>query len=252
MTTQSEFTAAVFDPDLAAPLGLSDPEGRPAGKRFDVYRNNVIISLIKAAEDTFPVLQKLIGEGNFTTLATLYARAHPPQSALMMYYGQQMPEFLDGFEPLQIYPYLSDIARLELALRRSYHAADAPFVTGEDLAAIAPDALMEAEFVLAPSSVLLRSPWPIHSIWAFNTQEDAPKPEMRAEDVLIARADYDPTPYLLPPGGGAFLASVAEGQPFGDAHTAALAEEPAFDLSAMLGLLLAGQAITMINERKIP
>ena len=42
---QSDFTAAILDPDAPVPPGLLDPEGRPAGKRFNVYRNNLAASL---------------------------------------------------------------------------------------------------------------------------------------------------------------------------------------------------------------
>ena len=42
---QDDFVAALLRPDADVPLGLSDPEGRPAGKRFNVYRNNVAVSL---------------------------------------------------------------------------------------------------------------------------------------------------------------------------------------------------------------
>ena len=59
-TTQSEFRAALFDPELAVPDSLKDGENQPAGKRFNVYRNNVIVSLKEALSESFPVIDKLI------------------------------------------------------------------------------------------------------------------------------------------------------------------------------------------------
>ena len=245
MSGQRAFSGAILDPDQPTPPGLSDPEGRPAGKRFDVYRNNVVLSLIGAAEDSFPTLRKLIGEQNFRVMAGAYARAHPPSSPLMMHYGQSMPTFLEGFEPLQAYPYMPDIARLELALRRSYHAADAAAIAPEALGQMAPDDLMAATVSFAPSVQLLRSPWPIHGIWAMN-MAGGPKPEARAEDVLITRAEFDPEPHALPMGGGDFIETLAKGQTFGAALNAA---GDGFDLSTTLGLLLQGNALTSLNER---
>ena len=56
-TTQSEFGAALFDPELAVPDSLRDGENQPAGKRFNVYRNNVIVSLKQALSQSFPVIK---------------------------------------------------------------------------------------------------------------------------------------------------------------------------------------------------
>ena len=32
---QAEFRDALLDPDLPVPAGLTDPQGHPAGRRFD-------------------------------------------------------------------------------------------------------------------------------------------------------------------------------------------------------------------------
>jgi len=50
---QDSFTDALLNPDLATPSGLVDPKGRVAGKRFDVYRNNV-----SNPPHTFPICPK--------------------------------------------------------------------------------------------------------------------------------------------------------------------------------------------------
>ena len=43
MTGQTAFTTALLDHAIPAPAGLTNPFGGPAGKRFDVYRNNVAV-----------------------------------------------------------------------------------------------------------------------------------------------------------------------------------------------------------------
>jgi hypothetical protein len=197
----------------------------------------------------FPVITKLLGPQNMDGLAGIFLRRHPPSSPLMMFYGEEFPEFLAGMEQLSHLGYLPDVARLELALRRSYHAADSTGIDPQALA-IDPEKLMAATVEFAPAMALLRSPWPIHAIWRFNTENDAPKPQAQAQNTLITRAEFDPLPNLLPPGGAPWIAALQGGQTIGAAHETALAEHPDFDLGATLALLLQGGAITTLNTER--
>ena len=246
--SQSEFVRAMLDPKLALPPGLTNPDGAPATKRFDVYRNNVAVSLTEALETAFPVIRKLVGDDFFKAMAGVFLRQHPPDTALMMFYGAEMPGFLAAFEPVQHLKYLPDMARLELALRHSYHAADADPITPETFQTIAADRLMASRMSFAPAMKLLRSHWPIHGIWRLNMEDDAPKPDANGENVLITRPDYDPVLTTLAPGGGTFLAQLMAGETFGRSLDAATAQIPDFDLTSTLGVLLAGAAIIKLDE----
>ncbi|WP_372570995.1 HvfC/BufC family peptide modification chaperone [Ruegeria jejuensis] len=248
--SQSAFHTALLDPAQPVPDGLFDAETRPAGRRFSVYRNNVAVSLTEAMHQAFPVITKLLGPQNMDGLAGLFLRRHPPSSPLMMFYGDEFPEFLAGMEQLSHLGYLPDVARLELALRRSYHAADSTGIDPQALA-IEPETLMAATVEFAPAMEVLRSPWPVHAIWRFNTEADAPPPEPQAQDTLITRAEFDPTPQLLPPGGADWIAALQAGQTIGAAHETALAAHPDFDLGATLALLLQGGAITTLNTERL-
>ena len=243
MVSQPHFRAALLDPGAERPTGLSDGTGAPAGRRFDVYRNNVAVSLTEALETAFPVVAKLVGATNFKVVAGAFLRAHPPSSPLLMHYGAEMPDFLATFPPTAVTRYLPDIARIELALRQSYHAADAPPFDPAGLATLDPAALDALVLRIAPSVRLVRSDWPIHAIWRFNTVSGAPKPVMAAEDILIARPEFDPVVLLLWPGGATFVDALQRGTPLGDATTEATEADPAFDLARMLNLLMTNGAL---------
>ncbi|EDZ46713.1 conserved hypothetical protein [Rhodobacterales bacterium Y4I] len=247
--SQTDFTRAMMDAGQPVPDGLTDHLGQPAGRRFSVYRNNVAVSLTEAMHSAFPVIAKLLGKQNMDGLAGIYLRQHPPSSPLMMFYGEHFPAFLEGMEQLRHLGYLGDVARLELALRRAYHAADAAAIAPEALGALPPDALLDTRLELAPAVQVLRSPWPVHAIWRFNTEDGAPKPAAQAEEVLITRPEFDPIPRLLPPAGAVWVRALMAGATIGAAMEQAAAEYEAFDLSAPLALLLQGGAITGLNSK---
>ncbi|MCP5072946.1 MAG: DUF2063 domain-containing protein [Rhodobacteraceae bacterium] len=240
---QAEFTCALLNPKQATPAGLTDPKGRPAGKRFDVYRNNVVFSLLDAMETAFPVVQKLVGTDFFRAMAGIYVRKYPPKTPLLMFYGEDFPDFLAGFEPAQKLGYLPDVAGLELARRISYHAADSTTVSADVLGKVAPDAMMQARLTLAPAMQVLSSRYPIASIWEFNMIEGAAKPKPGGQIVLITRPKLDLDMQVVSPATGAFLQSLQNGRSLSDAHDAATAREPGFDLAGAIGLLLSNELI---------
>ncbi|MGI1663081.1 DNA-binding domain-containing protein [Palleronia sp. KMU-117] len=242
---QSAFATALLDPARAVPEGLLAPDGAPAGRRFSVYRNNVAVSLTEALTTAFPVLAKLLGEANFRGLAGLFLRAHPPSSPVLMFYGAEMPGFLAALPQLAHLPYLPDIARLELCLRESYHAADADTLGPEAFTALSPDRLLSARPRLHPAVRVVASPWPIHGIWARNMVPGAPKPAPGAETVLITRPGFDPVQTLLPDGGAALVRDLAEGAALGAAIEAG---GDGFDPADTLARLITAGAFAALEE----
>ncbi|GKY90209.1 HvfC/BufC N-terminal domain-containing protein [Sinisalibacter aestuarii] len=235
------FAPALLDPAAALPPGLVDAAGHPAGRRFDVYRNNVTVSLTDALATGFPVIRKLVGEAFFRAMAVIFLRAHPPASPVLALWGDAFPGFLERFGPVAHLPYLADTARLEYALRRAYHAGDAAPIPPEALGT--PD-LMSARLRLAPATQVLASPYPIHAIWRANTEPGAPPADGGAETVLIARPDWDPWPRPVTPEAGRFITALQAGAPFGAAAEAA---GTGHDLAATLTLLLDTKSITAIE-----
>ncbi|WP_147125571.1 DNA-binding domain-containing protein [Shimia ponticola] len=244
--SQTSFRAALLDAEHPAPAGLTDGHGTPARKRFDVYRNNVAVSLTEALVTAFPSIHSLVGDDFFRAMAGVFLRQHPPSSPVMMYYGAEMPAFLADFAPVAHLPYLADVARIDLALRRAYHAADATAVDPSAFGAIAPEALGAVAFSLAPAVQIVSSPYPIHDIWQMT--KGGSKPSAAAQDVLITRPEFDPVVDLLPPGGAIFFEQIGIGQTLGAAMETATGHVPDFDLGGLLGLALTRGALTDLTR----
>ena len=168
MSDQPFFAAALLDPDAPCPAGLTAWNGSDPARRFAVYRNNVIASLIDALAETFPVTLELVGEEFFRAMAGVFVRVAPPRSALLAEYGEGFPDFIENFEPARGVPYLADVARLELLRVRAFHAADADPVSPEQIAhALAdPERLPALRVVCHPSLGVLSSRYAVVSLWA--------------------------------------------------------------------------------------
>jgi hypothetical protein len=241
MSVQAQFRASLLDASAQPPAGLQDGAGQPASTRYNIYRNNVVVALRDALHSNFPILAKLLGAETFLKLADDYLHQHPPTSPLIMYYGCEMPAFLDDFAPLKHIGYLPDIAALELALRQSYHAKDAAPL---DAAALTTADLAQTTLTFAPATCLIQSDWPLYDVWRFNTDVDAPAPRAIAQSVLITRAEFDPEPHPLTPAQYAWAMSIQHGQTLGTAQEHALNIDSAFDLTPLLTLLLTNNALS--------
>jgi hypothetical protein len=104
---------------------------------------------------------------------------------------------------------------------------------------------------LHPSAEIVRSTHPVVTLWAMNSGELEPAPieDWRAQDALVLRPLLDVEVRLLPAGGAAFLAALAEARPLAQAAEAALADHAEFDLTANLaGLIGSGLVADVVFE----
>jgi hypothetical protein len=256
MSGQKIFAAALLDAGQPCPPGLIAWNGSDPERRFAVYRNNVIVSLIDALADGFPVIQELVGEEFFRAMARVYAYSDPPQSPLMAYYGKGFPDFVEAFPPAAGLPYLADVARLEYARVVAYHAADVPGVEGEAVAAVLADeaALPGLTVMLHPSLLVMSSTSAIVSIWAahqglMDLSDVAPE---TPETALILRNGLDVEVQQISAAAGIFICELYAGASFEAAAAEATQLDAAFDLVGILGLLLQKSAITALNPSRSP
>lgn len=250
MIRQTDFAAALLAPDTVVPDGLIDPQNRAAGRRFDVYRNNVTASLRTALSEAFPVVHALVGDAFFQAMAVVYLRQTPPSDPRLMLYGASFPSFLESFAPAASLPYLPDVARLEQALRESYHAADTRAVDPAAIAELAPDDLSNLTFTFAPSMHAMVSDHPIGSIWHAHQQSGHASVTRGAEGVLVTRPAFDPVVQIISHADVSFIRSMMAGQTLETAQDQAFGITEKFDLGATLGLLLSHGTIIKTGQKQ--
>ncbi len=212
---QRELVRALLDgADAVVPQLRSDAQ-LDAAARLAIYRGSVRGALSQALAQVYPVVHRLVGEAFFDALAWRYQTAHPSTSPDLHDYGGRLGDFLAGFPPAASLPYLPDVARLEWAWHRVFHAAEpAPFRAAELNGALAddPGALRLA---LSPALRLLRSDYPVDQIWRANQPDVAAPPLIDLDEgaVWLAVSRVDETPDIVPldPRDWRLLEAIAQG-----------------------------------------
>jgi hypothetical protein len=249
---ESSFAGALLDPKQPVPPGVTAHNAAIPARRFAVYRNNVVAGLGRALRRRFPVVERIVGNEFFAAMAREFVRAQPPRSPLLAAYGDEFAGFIAAFEPAREIPYLADVSRLEAARTRAYHAPDATPVDVSELAAIDANLAGDLHVELHPSIEIVRSVYPIVTIWAMNSgeQELAPIEDWRGQDALVARPQLEVQVRELPPGGAAFLLALAGGVLLREASAAAVADDAGFDLTGNLaGLIGSGLVRAIVLDR---
>ncbi len=250
MTAIPQYIAALQDEYV----GVVWPEGATADERFasslaeieirfGIHRNNAS-RLIEAVASRYPVVRKLLWDDAFERVAVQYLRTEPPCSPVSVEFAASFPQFLRTIGEGVAVDYLADIAELERARTRAYHAANATPLTRSTLAALLPAQCAELRLQLHPSMALLASRFPVVSIW--QSHQDGGDGAIRTwqpESALIVRPRRDVEVWRLAPGGYEFLSVLAAGHTIADALAEATADAAAFDLAETLATLMSAEAV---------
>ena len=256
---QSAFVRSLLDPSQPLPDGVMKRQGGAALKRFDVYRNNVIVGLVEALLTGFPVTARLLGEAFFRQAARDYARLHPPASPLMIYYGQTFPDYLAGLSEMQKLTYAVDVARIEWARREATHAADAEALRPDVMQKLPQDGLENIIFHFHPACRLVSSRFASGSVWQAEAEGKPFSTDMQqGETIVVTRPELQVQLVTVDAVSGTFLQCLHRRYTISDAMKAlerSFAEErlQSFDFASMLVLLFTSGALqgwTIFNEGK--
>jgi hypothetical protein len=243
------FGRGLTDPSLPPPAHVVAAAGKGVVKRYNVYRNNVTVSLIDAIAAIYPAVQRITGTEFFRAMARFHVRATPPVSPLLFEYGRGFPDFIEAYEYAQPMPWLADVARIERAWLDAYHAADLPVLPAHAFAEIDPASFGDLRLIPHPATRIVRSAYPAVAIFAMNRKDGPVEPlcSSESEDALITRPEHDVLVSRLPDGAAVFLNHLIEGEALGVAAAAAFDEAPSFDFPASLAGMLTAGVFTAIS-----
>lgn len=244
------FASALLDPARQF-AGMHGESRGTTG--FAVHRNNVMVALLDALADAFPVTRAVVGEAFFNTMARDYVRADPPRSPVMATYGAGFADFIAVYPAAAGVAWLADLARLERLRNEAFHAADAVPMASARWTRLLDDSarLGQTRVGLQPACRWLSSKHPVLSIWQAHQQSDAARDAALAcldlqvgEDLLVHRPRWDVQLAALPPGGIAWLEALRAGECLGEAMQRARAAAPHASPPQLFALLLQHGLVT--------
>jgi hypothetical protein len=178
-----------------ASLAIVGSASLPAREHLLIYRRAVLGTLTRALTEIYPVCRRLTGAEFFDALSRDYARRTVSRSPDLGAYGECFADFIAGFEPARVLPYLADVARLEWCWHRAFHAADCAPFDPAGLAAVEDERQSRIRLALHPSASLLASGYPVHRIWEVNQPEHEVVSSVSLDEggvrLVVWRQQYD-------------------------------------------------------------
>ena len=180
-------------------------------ERVAIYRRMYFWRLHEVLREDYPKTCEALGDG-FEDVVRRYLAAHPSEHPFVRHLGRHVPAFLTDDATARERPWLADLARLERARVDAFDAPDAVTLDAAALRAVEPDAWPRLRLAPIPALAIVRSPWPVHQIWA--APVDAPP---RASTVVrVWRQAFTVFHAAMDPVEDAALAAMSAGWPFAE------------------------------------
>lgn len=219
--------------------------------RFNVYRNNVFVSLIDALADIFPVTQRLVGEDFFRAMAREYIQLNPPRTPIISNYGENFSEHVRHFEAAKSVPLIGDLTALEYSLLALTNAPEYDTLEHEQISAAFNNTSDPAllYLLLPPTTQILVSPFAIGSIYLAHQGEEA-APSLaditinKSEILLLSKSHLYSELHIISHSEAVFIKQLTQHKPLGEA----VPDDESFDLGSTLAKLIQWKLITNISE----
>lgn len=190
---QARLRQAICGDETSAPPGLLRGLHGQA-PRLAIYRHAYRARLAAALADNHGVLVQAMGDEAFACLAEAYLAAQPSRTPSIRWFGEALADFMAAHDELVPHPAFVDLARMEWALRAAFDAADAPLLSAQALARLAPDDWPGLVLRLHPSARLVPLGWAIGPAWKAlqsGQEGELPEPQPLAHLLVVWRVQHE-------------------------------------------------------------
>lgn len=200
------------------------PVGADPSARIAAYTEGYPARVTEALRESYPALANIVGDGSLAGLSQRYRAVLRDEPRNLNDVGADLPAFLRGDRLTEQLPFLPELAALEWAMTRSFHAPAGDRFDPIECKSWSLEDWQRAQIRFQPGLALLRSNWPLCALHATrNRQRDEIDVDLErgCECVLVYRRGFEVAVEAVPPREA-------------DAIEAFLADEPLADVAERL------------------
>ena len=235
--------------DPGAGVALGDLLVKPG--RLAIHRRHARNSLSDVLAAHFPAVRRLVGEGFFAFAAAQFVAAHPPRDPRVSRYGDEFPGHLAALSETASLPWLADVARIEVAMRRAALAPLARPLDHGSLGRVPPEAVAEGTIMFGRAVSMIHSSWPAADVWRAALADDAPEgldlATLPPSRLVVCRIADQPRAIDLGAGDFLFWSALWRGETIGRAAELTFETDSTFDLAAALVTIFASEAVVELR-----
>lgn len=246
----SQIILAPNPPGLESIAGLKNiPQTELSVKKVALYRERVIRGLAQQLKAQYPTVHCIVGDEFLREVVLPFFGKHPPRSTNPLFLATAFPDFLGEYEAAAHFPYLPDVAMVDLGYLRAYHAANAPCLPLNLFLQQKPEDLINRSVTLHPACFWLSSRYAIHDIWKLyhGTNPSHEMDHRLAQQVVIVRPHIEVEVHAVTPGMIKALDALDDATTLGEAFARASLEEPDFKLEDTLQFLVKNGVIAELS-----
>lgn len=172
------------------------------GKRVSICREKVRRKLNAQIKEVFTTVHAILGEIGFVDCCEAFLQSKAPLNPVDLGFASEFPDFLASFEQVESFPYLADVAMLDLGYYKSSFADESPSISNAFFSQLTPELLTVRKVQLHPACYWLSSDYAIYDIWQLYHAHLPPQNinHRKPQDVIIIRPEQKVELHEIDPG----------------------------------------------------
>jgi len=138
-----------------------------AKERLAIYRDMFQTRVIDSLIDDYPLTHQILEEEVFSSLCLSYIQRNPSRTYTLEKIGDNFAGFVaEQHSLLNSFPFVADLAQLEFALVKAFHADEPEVLTSNDMDPTAVDSWLMAKLSPVPSASLLCFAYDVNGLYS--------------------------------------------------------------------------------------